>query len=182
MWLAFRAFLLGLGLPLTLVAQGEKSDPRHALSLEVLGPGGIFSLAYAYQFFRDEVVTMTARIGIGTYFDDHVLAGTWPVEISVGGFRHAAVTWETGAAFIPILFSGTGRVDGQLAESGRQAALGFSLRAGMRFLLPQNLALRAAFHPQWLIATPTDYVVKAVFPPARGFVPWGSIGLLWQFK
>lgn len=164
-----------------LQAQND-SLSRHALWADVLGPGGLVGLGYQYTFFRDAYVSFQARVGAGGYFASDLAAASFPFEVIVAGTEVRPVTWETGAALTPFLVSGKGRVGTTVQATGLRSTLGLAFRLGLRFSLSPRLALRTAFHPHWMIAAPTGPVIRAAFPLARGFTPWGSLGVVWRFR
>lgn len=155
---------------------------RHALWADILGPGGLMGVGYQYTFFHDDYVTFYIRLGVGGYFASDLVAGSLPFEVIVAGPQHRPVTWETGTALTSFLVSGKGRVGHTVQSTGVRSTLGLAFRLGLRFSLSPRLALRAAFHPHWMIAAPTGAVIRAAFPLTRGFTPWGSLGVVWRFR
>jgi hypothetical protein len=176
------AFILTLSFTASPLKAQKDSLRRHALWIDILGPGGLIGWGYQYTFFHDAYVSFHTRIGLGGYFSSDLLAGSLPFEVIVAGSEVRSITWETGAALTSFLVSGKGRIGHGTQPTGFRSTLGLSFRTGLRLSITSRLAVRAAFHPHWMIAAPTGPVIRAAFPLARGFTPWGSLGLVWRFR
>lgn len=175
-------FILTLSFTASPLRAQKDSLRRHALWADILGPSGLIGIGYQHTFFHDSYVSFITRIGLGGYFASELVAGSLPFEVIVAGPEICPVTWETGASFTPYMISGKGRIDGVTQHTGFRSTLALAFRLGLRLSISPRLAVRAAFHPHWMIAAPTGPVIRAAFPLSRRFTPWGSLGLTWRFQ
>ena len=163
---------------LTIASKGERArDAKNAIYLDLLGPGGLYSVNYD-RFFTDDI---SGRIGL-SYFSMSASAGVGdssassstsllmvPLTLSWTGVHSADRThnFELGAGPVIANVNGSGSVTGGGATSGSGVGVAGTVLVGYRL-------------------QPADggFVFRVGASPLfgqGGFLPWGYVSLGYGF-